>query len=151
MRRPFLALLGPLFLLSACADIQALGSVAIENRRVMNDMQARTTMHATCDISVGAYYRELNANERRLAALICGGEMQASDMGIAPLSSMAQIVVEAVRQNKIAQEQDYAARQLRARQERLALEAQRRFDAEASRARRESQPLRSGGALDGLK
>jgi hypothetical protein len=39
----------------------------------MNDMQARATMAATCDIALGAYFRELSALERQYAALVCGG------------------------------------------------------------------------------
>ena len=39
----------------------------------MNDMQARPTMAATCDIALGAYFRELSAVERQYAGLVCGG------------------------------------------------------------------------------
>jgi hypothetical protein len=60
-------------LLGACAQLDAYGSIAVEQRRQMNDMQARLTMAATCDISVGAFYRELSALERRYAGLVCGG------------------------------------------------------------------------------
>jgi hypothetical protein len=60
-------------LLGACAQLDAYGSTAIEQRRQMNDMQARLTMAATCDISVGAFYRELSALERQYAGLVCGG------------------------------------------------------------------------------
>jgi hypothetical protein len=67
---PILLLLG---LLSGCAEVQSHGAVAIEQRRVMNDMQARATMAATCDISLGAYFRELSALERQYAGLVCGG------------------------------------------------------------------------------
>jgi hypothetical protein len=59
-------------LLGACGDVQMLGATAAEKRRTMNDMQARTTMAAVCDISLGAYLRELNAVERRYAGLVCG-------------------------------------------------------------------------------
>lgn len=59
--------------LSGCAEIQTLGASAIEHRRVMNDLQARATMHATCDFSIGSYFRELNDLERRYVAAICGG------------------------------------------------------------------------------
>jgi hypothetical protein len=60
-------------LLPACAEIQTYGAAAIEQRRLMNDMQARSTMAATCDIALGAYFRELSPAERRYAALVCGG------------------------------------------------------------------------------
>jgi hypothetical protein len=66
-------------LLVACSDVQMLGATAAEKRRVMNDMQARATMAAVCDMSLGAYFRELNEIERRYAGLVCGdvGVMQA--------------------------------------------------------------------------
>lgn len=59
-------------LLAACSDVHMLGAAAAEKRRVMNDMQARATMAAVCDMSLGAYLRELNAVERRYAGLVCG-------------------------------------------------------------------------------
>jgi hypothetical protein len=58
-------------LIAACSDVRMLGAAA-EKRRVMNDMQARTTMTAVCDMSLGAYLRELNEVERRYAGLVCG-------------------------------------------------------------------------------
>lgn len=66
-----LALLA-LGMLAGCSDIQTLGATAAEQRRVMNDMQARATMAAVCDISLGAYLRELNDIERQLAGVACG-------------------------------------------------------------------------------
>ena len=39
----------------------------------MNDLQARATMAATCDIALGAYFRELSPIEQRYAGLVCGG------------------------------------------------------------------------------
>ena len=62
-----------LLLLTACAEVQTYGSAAIEQRRTMNDMQARATMAATCDIALGAYFRELSPMEQRYAGLVCGG------------------------------------------------------------------------------
>ena len=61
-----------LLLIGACSDVQMLGATAVEQRRVMNDMQARASMAAVCDISLGAYFRELNELERRYAGLVCG-------------------------------------------------------------------------------
>jgi hypothetical protein len=60
-------------LLSACAELQGYGATGIEARRTMNDMQARATMAATCDIALGAYFRELSPMEQRYAGLVCGG------------------------------------------------------------------------------
>jgi hypothetical protein len=60
-------------LLSGCATVQGYGAGAVEQRRSMNDMQARATMAATCDIALGAYFRELSAVERQYAGLVCGG------------------------------------------------------------------------------
>ena len=68
----FLAIL-PFLLLPACAEVQTFGATAVEQRRTMNDMQARLTMAATCDIALGAYFRELSDAERQYAGLICGG------------------------------------------------------------------------------
>jgi Na+-transporting NADH:ubiquinone oxidoreductase subunit NqrD len=59
-------------LVAACSDVQMLGATVVEQRRVMNDMQARANMAAVCDISLGAYFRELNELERRYAGLVCG-------------------------------------------------------------------------------
>ena len=59
-------------LLAACSDVRMLGAAAVEQRRVLNDMQARATMAAVCDMSLGAYLRELNEVERRYAGLVCG-------------------------------------------------------------------------------
>lgn len=70
------ATLMPAFLLlalPACAEVQSLGQSTIEQRRVMNDMQARATMAAACDISLGAYFRELSPLERQYVGLVCGG------------------------------------------------------------------------------
>ena len=72
MRRTILPLVA-FGLLSACAEVQGYAAGAIEQRRTMNDMQARATMAATCDISLGAYFRELSALERHYAGLVCGG------------------------------------------------------------------------------
>jgi hypothetical protein len=59
--------------LAACAEVGTYGAAAIEQRRVMNDLQARATMAATCDIALGAYFRELSDAERRYVGLVCGG------------------------------------------------------------------------------
>lgn len=72
MRKPLLALAG-FALLAACAGVQDYGATAVERRRIMNDLQARAAMTATCDISVGAYFRELNETERRHVETICAG------------------------------------------------------------------------------
>lgn len=64
---------GLVLLLPACTEVQGYGHAAIEQRRTMNDMQARATMAATCDIALGAYFRELSPLERHYAALVCGG------------------------------------------------------------------------------
>ena len=73
MRRILSPLLCPLALLSACAQVGSYGAVAVEQRRIANDMQARLTMAATCDIALGAYFRELSENERAYVGLVCGG------------------------------------------------------------------------------
>lgn len=73
MRKPALLVL-PLLATTACTDLQIAGSTAIEQRRVMNDLQARATMAAVCDVSLGAYYRELNGYEREFAGIVCGAD-----------------------------------------------------------------------------
>ncbi len=65
---------GALLLLTACAEVQSVGQTAIRSRMQMNDMQARATIAANCDIAVGSYYRELKANEKKAVDLVCGGE-----------------------------------------------------------------------------
>ena len=60
-------------MLTACTEVQTYGAAAIEQRRVMNDLQARATMAATCDIALGACFRELSPMEQRYAGLVCGG------------------------------------------------------------------------------
>ena len=62
-----------LAILGACTEVQTYGAAAVEQRRTMNDLQARATMAATCDISLGAYFRELSPMEQRYAGLVCGG------------------------------------------------------------------------------
>lgn len=78
-------LLPPLLvlLLPACAEVQTFGAGAIQQRRMMNDLQARLTMAATCDISLGSYFRELSQLERHYVGLVCGGVLP-SLVGPAP-------------------------------------------------------------------
>jgi hypothetical protein len=73
-----------LVLLAGCADVQMLGATGIEQRRVMNDMQARGTLAAVCDISLGAYLRELNAMERHFAGLVCGADPGLPEQLVSP-------------------------------------------------------------------
>jgi hypothetical protein len=72
-----------LLLVPACAEVQSLGQATVEQRRTMNDMQARATMAASCDISLGAYFRELSPLERQYVGLVCGG-LPAAPMGQGP-------------------------------------------------------------------
>ncbi|MFZ1428719.1 MAG: hypothetical protein WAS21_18345 [Geminicoccaceae bacterium] len=69
--RSYLAFLLLTAELAGCTEVRTYSAV-IEQRRVMNDMQARATMAATCDIAF-AYFRELSSMERRYAGLVCGG------------------------------------------------------------------------------
>ncbi|MCS6879070.1 MAG: hypothetical protein N2038_10685 [Geminicoccaceae bacterium] len=59
--------------LPACARLETFSAAALEQRRAMNDLQARLTLAATCDISLGAYFRELSELERHYVGLVCGG------------------------------------------------------------------------------
>ncbi|MCB1883603.1 MAG: hypothetical protein KDG89_06345 [Geminicoccaceae bacterium] len=72
--RPCLPFLLLLPLLAACNNVVPLGMIAIEQRKAMNDLQARATLAASCDISLGAYYRALSESERRYVALACGAD-----------------------------------------------------------------------------
>ncbi len=83
MRKLF-ASFGLLATLAGCAQVQSVGMAAIEQRRQMNDMQARATMAATCDIALGAYYRELSDIERQYAGLVCGGVYPGSEAPAGP-------------------------------------------------------------------
>lgn len=62
-----------LALLPACTQVESFSTVAVQQRRMMNDLQARLTMAATCDISLGSYFRELSELERHYVGLVCGG------------------------------------------------------------------------------
>lgn len=73
MRKIRMTMLLALTVMPACAEVQSFGQTAVEQRRTMNDMQARATMAASCDISLGAYFRELSALERHYVGLVCGG------------------------------------------------------------------------------
>ncbi|MCB1971708.1 MAG: hypothetical protein R3D03_07190 [Geminicoccaceae bacterium] len=85
--RKFLVLGVGIAILAGCNDVGVIGTAAMEKRRNMNDMQARATLAATCDIAVGAYFRALNEVEQRLTAIVCGGEKAAVILGPAALSS----------------------------------------------------------------
>lgn len=85
----------PLFLVvtlvGACSTVQQYGSVAIEKRRQMNDMQARATMAATCDIALGSFFRELSPTERKYVTLVCGGQdPTAADFPLEPAKAPAE-------------------------------------------------------------
>lgn len=82
-----LAATAAVVLLAGCAEFRSVGSLAIEQRRVANDMQARATMAAVCDLSIGAFYRELTFAERVLAAQVCGGEPLIPNAPRTPLGS----------------------------------------------------------------
>jgi hypothetical protein len=84
MRLKLLFVIGLLTSLPACTEFAHYGAIAVEKRRTMNDLQARTTMAATCDISIGAYFRELSDAERRYAALVCGGVVLDMPQNAAP-------------------------------------------------------------------
>ena len=71
---PFVPLMVLLPLLAACNNVLPFGAMAIEQRRTMNDLQARATIAASCDISLGAYYRALSESERRYIALACAAD-----------------------------------------------------------------------------
>jgi hypothetical protein len=57
----------------ALAGCTGLGEITGQ-RRAMNDAQAEATLAATCDISIGAFYR-LALHEREAVRVLCGGTM----------------------------------------------------------------------------
>ena len=78
-------------LLSACGQVSTYGSIAVEGRRAMNDLQAKATMITVCDIAVGSYYRVLTQNEQNYVASICSGRPVGAD-GTAMVSVPVQLV-----------------------------------------------------------
>ncbi len=65
------ALLAALLLLPGCDTVRHWGEAGAAARREQNDLQARATMAATCDIAIASYLRELSPRERQGVALIC--------------------------------------------------------------------------------
>lgn len=57
--------------LGGCDTVRHWGEAGAAARREQNDLQARATMAATCDIAIASYLRELNPRERQGVALIC--------------------------------------------------------------------------------
>jgi hypothetical protein len=96
MHKKLLAALAATMVMSACTDpMLTMGSVAIEKRRQMNDAQARLTSAAMCDVSIGAYYRELSEAERALTALVCGGVFPTVNVPLTALSVPSRVAVPA--------------------------------------------------------
>lgn len=57
--------------LPGCAEIQTYGAAAAQYRRQMNDLQAKGTLDALCDLSAGSVGR-LPSDERDLVMRQCG-------------------------------------------------------------------------------
>lgn len=81
-----LVLAGLLGLTTACDTISAgtgiaetKGVQAIENKKRVNDAQARFVLVAPCDMSVGAYHRVLNDVEQRAVDWLCEGDIVTDD------------------------------------------------------------------------
>ncbi len=73
MRR-YLALAGLLLILGACSTAQkAAVQGAVEEIKGFNDTTAMTLIQSTCGMTVGAYNRLENPNDRRGVDLLCGG------------------------------------------------------------------------------
>jgi hypothetical protein len=47
---------------------------AIQDRKAFNDRKAEVTIEASCDISLGAYYRLDNAVKQKGLRLLCSGK-----------------------------------------------------------------------------
>jgi hypothetical protein len=65
------AILAIVVLLSSCAEGVAIGTTAVNYKREVNDLRARATMAALCDLSVGSSYRVLTPQARELQKLQC--------------------------------------------------------------------------------
>jgi hypothetical protein len=86
MRLPLLALL-ILVALPGCTELRSYAAAGVAQRRTVNDLQARATMAATCDIALGAFFRELSPIERRYVGLVCGGmNPELAELPAAPAS-----------------------------------------------------------------
>ncbi len=94
MRLSLLSLL-PLTLNLGCAQVGGYGAAAAQHRRTANDLQARATMAATCDIALGAYFRQLSPLERRYAGLVCGGPPRGDRRGAPGAARRGRTVVTA--------------------------------------------------------
>lgn len=68
--------------LPSCAEVSTYGQAAAEYRRQMNDLQAKGTIDALCDISVGAYFR-LPPAKRSAVDGACGGGTSAQSIRMA--------------------------------------------------------------------
>lgn len=96
MQKKLLAALAATMVMSACTPpMIEMGAVAIEKRRQMNDAQARLTSAAMCDVSIGAYYRELSEAERALTALVCGGVFPTVNVPLSALSAPSRVAIPA--------------------------------------------------------
>ena len=66
-------IIGALLILSGCAQATGALETGIAARKQFNDTKAKITLVATCDITIGSYYR-LSPSKRRAVAALCGGE-----------------------------------------------------------------------------
>ena len=64
-------IVGVVGLLAGCSTVQAYGQRGIDERRNMNDLQARGTLAALCDISVGSMYRTMTLDEQGVVRRVC--------------------------------------------------------------------------------
>lgn len=71
MRARFSTVIACLAVLSGCAPIQHYGEAAAAARRQQNDLQARATVAAACDVALASYWRELTPRERQALYLLC--------------------------------------------------------------------------------
>jgi hypothetical protein len=72
-----------LFLLQACSlapfgdkvqtAIDTAVDTGIEDRKAYNDKKATTIIAATCDVSIGAFYRLANTTQQKALAMLCSG------------------------------------------------------------------------------
>lgn len=56
---------------AGCGRIEMLEGSVVDERRAANDLQARLTVAATCDLSIGSMLRELTGVQAQHAMALC--------------------------------------------------------------------------------
>ena len=65
-----------LLTLTSCQGVFDFTAQAIEEKRLVNDGQAKIYVQAPCDMSIGAYHRVLTDKQREAVDLFCNPDLQ---------------------------------------------------------------------------